>query len=89
MTRISLRIFRRRRSLYLFKISYACVDPGMHLKMHASKNVILDWFVREIQRIGLSNLRNELYFPQSTVASYAYSDKDREWTKDIARKFHG
>jgi len=106
-----------------------CVRGYWNAPEDASKHVILDWFVRQIQRIGLSDLRNELYFPQSTdelwpilprgtttvllqpisgisdqnyseteklngfillvsSASYAYSDKDREWTKAIARKFH-
>lgn len=31
-----------------------------------SKNNALDWFEKQIQRFGLSNLKDTLYFPQST-----------------------
>lgn len=106
-----------------------CVRGYWQTPDGASKTQLLEWFERQIENIGLSDLKDSLYFPQSADAgqwemlpkgtcsvfvqpviqapnpsaievekiegfvllassmTYAYSHKDRAWTKAVSNKF--
>ncbi|KAK9181741.1 hypothetical protein WN944_024880 [Citrus x changshan-huyou] len=108
-----------------------CVRGYWQTPDGASKTQLLEWFERQIENIGLSDLKDSLYFPQSADAgqwemlpkgtcsvfvqpviqapnpsaievekiegfvllassmTYAYSHKDRAWTKAVSNKFRG
>ncbi|GMP24378.1 hypothetical protein CsSME_00001661 [Camellia sinensis var. sinensis] len=49
-----------------------CVRGYWNTPEDVSKGDALDWFQKQIQRIGLSDLKDTLYFPQSAVLVIFY-----------------